>query len=371
MSIILTSSQKEEIEEKFDTPTIPKAVYENLPLQLAKGCINFSSSREKDMFLTSALVLISGCLPKYYGLYDNRKIFFNMYAMIVAPPASGKGVLLHAQQYVEQIKMKMKNEYYEKLKIWKLSKNENNVKEKLSTTKVEIPEPVFSRLVVPANSSCAAFIHSLHNSNGSGIIYETEADSLANTLKQEWGNYTDILRKAFHHEPITYSRKEGTVEIDISEPKLSVLLSGTFNQVSAMGLASPTNGLQSRFVFYLFEAIPMFKKVSPKMSTNLNSILKELGGKQMGIYSFLTIMEEVEFTLTDKQWTFLERWYEKKMKSITIKYNHYAGSMVTRLALTTFRLAGILSILKEFETGIVVDTVECEYSTDMLPALHE
>lgn len=360
----ITQHHKDEIEEKFDTPIIPEVVYKKLPNLLKEGCNNFSSPRERDMFLTSSLALISGCLPKYYGTYDNRKVFFNLYVMIVAPPASGKGVLLHARHYIESIQTDLENIYNEKKKSWELLKQKTKEKEadKKNEHQEHLPKPVFSRLVIPANSSSASFIRSLHNSNGSGIIFETEADSLSNILKQEWGNYSDILRKAYHHEPITYSRKEDAVEIDLHEPKLSVLISGTFNQIIAMGLHTPINGLQSRFLFYLFETIPMFKKVSPKKSTNLAALLSVLGTKQKNIYSFLKAHEEVEFILTDAQWTFLERWFDKKMKSATTKYNHYAGSMVARLAVTTFRIAGILSILKEFEIGLPLVTVKCSWS---------
>ena len=35
------------------------------------------------------------------------------------------------------------------------------------------------------------------------LIMESEADTLSNMLNNDWNNYSDVLRKAFHHEPIS------------------------------------------------------------------------------------------------------------------------------------------------------------------------
>ena len=84
-------------EELFDTPMINRSVYEDLPLILKTGCDLFpASSRERDIFLTAGLVLMSGCFPHSYFYYDNSKLHFNLFAMIVAGPASGKGTVNHA-----------------------------------------------------------------------------------------------------------------------------------------------------------------------------------------------------------------------------------------------------------------------------------
>ena len=73
---------REKIEENFDTPLIPNIVYDNLPKLLKEGCDNFSESRERDIFLVGALVLVGSSMPNYSGYYDNQQIYFNLYAMI-------------------------------------------------------------------------------------------------------------------------------------------------------------------------------------------------------------------------------------------------------------------------------------------------
>ena len=53
------------------------------------------------------------------------------------------------------------------------------------------------------------------------------ADTLSNVFKQEWGSYSDLLRKAFHHERVSSSRKENNKFTEVINPKLSIALSGT------------------------------------------------------------------------------------------------------------------------------------------------
>lgn len=59
------------------------------------------------------------------------------------------------------------------------------------------------------------------------MIWEHEADTLADTLSKEWGNFSDALRKAFHHEYISYQRKTNNEHFEIENPNLCLALSGT------------------------------------------------------------------------------------------------------------------------------------------------
>ncbi|MDR1346193.1 MAG: DUF3987 domain-containing protein [Bacteroidales bacterium] len=60
-----------------------------------------------------------------------------------------------------------------------------------------------------------------------GLIFETEGDTLAQTFKSEHGNYSDDLRKAFHHETISYNCRKDREFVELQTPRLSALLSGT------------------------------------------------------------------------------------------------------------------------------------------------
>ena len=92
------------------------------------------------------------------------------------------------------------------------------------------------------------------------LIMESEADTLSNMLNNDWSNYSDVLRKAFHHEPISISRKIEKIFEEINQPKLSMVISGTPNQLQPL-IKSKDNGLFSRFIVYSFDEIAEFKNV--------------------------------------------------------------------------------------------------------------
>jgi hypothetical protein len=70
-----------------------------------------------------------------------------------------------------------------------------------------IPEPTpppIRLLFLPANSSSTAIYQALNENGEQGLMFETEGDTLASTFGQDFGDFSDGLRKAFHHESITY-----------------------------------------------------------------------------------------------------------------------------------------------------------------------
>jgi len=344
------------IELKMDTPVFPQSVYNNLPEILKSGCEQFSSERERDIFLLSSLTVLSGAMPNVFGVYDKRKVYTPLYCMIVAPPASGKGVANFALNYINVIEQKNRERHKSDLKKYREQERAKN-----STPEMR---PVLKKMVIPANSSSAAFMKNLKNSDGCGIIFESEADTLSITLSKEWGNYSDVLRKSFHHEAITSSRQDSENDIEIDCPKLATLITGTLNQVGGMKLDDPVNGLQSRFLFYLFDNIPRFKDVSPYGSVDNKFNFSSLGVQYEKIYEYLRLTEH-EFILSKQQWNMFNKWYQLKMNTIVKDHNIYASSLIARMAISSFRLLMILSTLRSFEGKMPGIPIGCS-DKDML-----
>jgi len=69
-------------------------------------------------------------------------------------------------------------------------------------------EPPLKTLLIPANSSATSVYQVLNDNQGVGLMFETEGDTLANTFKSDYGNFSDGFRKAFHHEMISYTRRK-------------------------------------------------------------------------------------------------------------------------------------------------------------------
>src|SRR5690554_8206625 len=103
----------------------------------------------------------------------------------------------------------------------------------------------------------------LQDNDGRGIICETEADAMSGANKQDWGNYSHIMRAAFHHEKISAARKTNRELLEIKHPQLAVALSGTPAQVPKL-IASAEDGLFSRFIFYAFKNEIVWQDPSPR-----------------------------------------------------------------------------------------------------------
>lgn len=330
------------------TPIIPIEVYNNLPQFLKEGSEVFLTNREKDVFLTGAIIVLSGCLPTVSGVYNGSNVYANLYGFVVAPPASGKGVMAWAKglgiayhKHLKEEYQKLYEEYGEKMIEYEQNKD-----------KMGKPEPPpFRLLFSPADTSKASLIQTLSDCGESVTMFESEADTLSGTMGKEWGGFSDLFRKAFHHEPYSYKRKTGNQFIELDFPRLSVVLSGTPLQVQRL-IPSAEDGLFSRFLFYAFRVEPEWQDVSPfKGRVSLNEHFAELSEKIKFMILHYEKEECINFSLQEHQWMELNASFKDRLESVKNLVGEDALSVVKRLGLVTFRISMILSILRKYNCG--------------------
>lgn len=195
------------------------------------------------LLLFGSLISLSAVMPHVCGVYGGKRVYANLYGFVVAPPASSKGRLADVIQLIKPIDDEIRligqqeqEQYQLELAKYKAEKNPDAIAPK---------QPPMRRLLLPANASSTAMYQALNDNHGSGITFETEGDTASQTLKSDYGNYSDGLRKAFHHEPISYMRRKDAEDAYIQHPRWSVLLSGTPAQVTSF-IPNSENGLFSR-----------------------------------------------------------------------------------------------------------------------------
>ena len=335
------------------TPYIPESVYDNLPPTLLECCKVFPDPREKDVFLTGALAILSGCLPNVSGEYSGSLVYPNLFSFILAPAASGKGALKFAKVLANKYHAKTlaksvqdKKDYDVKMAASKKGSRKPNL-----TFIGGLPkEPKFKVVYIPANTSNAKVIYHLEHNDGRGIMCETEADTLGQTFKNEWGAYSDMMRKAFHHETISVSRKTDSEFIEVNEPKLSVALSGTPKQVFGI-INSAEDGLFSRFIFYVFKTDSIWLDPSPKGNPiNLTSFFNNQSQRILEMVEFFED-EEMTLHLTDEQWEELNTEFKTFLEQVNTFVSEDALSVVKRLGLILYRFCMIFSALRKFENN--------------------
>ncbi len=343
---------------------LPTSIFSQLPDLLREASLSFEDHRERDVFLTGALTVLSAAIPKINGTYDRKTSYPNLFSFIVAPAASGKGALSFSKElgmaYHRNLVKASKAEQKQFLRDWQ--RYELSVSQykrgKISDLPEAPEEQAFRLFYIPANSSSAMLIRHLQQNGGKGMLFESEADTLGNVLKQDWGGYSDLLRKAFHHEPIAYSRKLNKEFVEIDAPRLSVAISGTPGQVIRL-IPSVEDGLFSRFLFYVFEVDPVWRDVSPRQWTGgIKALYDKLAKEVESMISFLE-SHPTRFELSSQQWDTLNAFFSEQLQRVEERYGREALSIIKRLGVICFRLAMILTACRKYEDRNTTERLVC------------
>lgn len=370
---IAISAKDEAVEVVVDSsPMIPEYIYEALPKTLRDAC-NVFNGRKRDVFLTSALSVISGGLHNVYGLYDKERVFPNLYSFVIAPPASGKGSMKFAKQLGDCFHDLLFNQSKDELKEYKKVKRLFDRKLKKAKTDeqlealIEPEKPKSSMFFIPADTSSAMMIKHLEDNDGMGCICETEADTLTNTLKQDWGSYSDVLRKGFHGESISKSRMTDLEYSEIKEPKFSVAITGTPNQLDAL-ITSIQDGLFSRFIFYSFSAKQKWRSTYTEAITiSNNDIFKGFSADLCDKFRSNNIQK---FVMTRKQGMQLDEVFSEALGHNSILYNDDVSGIIYRLGLMTFKIAMTLAALRSDDPEITCSDLEFKTSLDLVEKVY-
>lgn len=335
-------------------------IYKYLPSVLSRACELFDDPKEKDIILLGSLAVISGCLPNICGIYDRRTVFPHLFVFIEAPAGSGKGVLQWTRKLAEEIHRELRDiskqarkDYEADLREWNASQ-----KKKGQSRDDEPPtEPVDQMLLIPANNSASSFVQTLAENKGQGILYCTEADTLANSLSQDWGNYSDVLRCAFHHEPISLQRRTKREFLELDQARVSVLLTGTKGQLFKL-VPDTENGLFSRFAFYSFPAVPVFRDVFRDTGHSAESVFTDLGRIIFEYRNRLLLLDfAIEWQLRKKDQDDFRNYFTQTMRKLYDEVGEQSLASIKRLGLILFRLAMIFSTLRALDQNLKLERV--------------
>jgi hypothetical protein len=310
--------------------------------------------------LLGTLTAFSACFPNLYGIYDQSKVYSNLFLFVTAPASAGKGKLNQVKQLVTPIHklhreqaMTLKEKFDSETAAYNMKKGKNNNLEK----PIKPPERM---LFIPANNSVTGVYQLLGDNEGRGLMFETEGDTLAQAFKSDYGNYSDGFRKAFHHETISYYRRTDREYVDIERPCLSTVLSGTPKQIATL-VPNAENGLFSRFMFYYMNIKPIWKDVFAKRdSIGLEEHYERLGKEFLNLYKTLKNNPPIEVKLSRRQEEKFNAFFaDLQTKYINLQPEEYIAT-VRRLGLVAFRMAMLFTALRIMEDGDVNQTKECE-----------
>ena len=348
-------SKSEEFDEVGEMPTFSNLISDTLPAFFAQIVGLANSDEDADLLLLGSLAVVSACLPGVHGIYGEREVFPNLFVFITAQASAGKGRLSLCKHIVQPIHDELKQLYAAELEEYKQKKAEYNADKKNN----EPPkEPLIKTLLIPANSSATSVYQILNDNGGVGLMFETEGDTLANTFKSDHGNFSDGLRKAFHHEMISYSRRKDREFVELTKPCLSTLLSGTPQQILSL-IPNAENGLFSRFIFYYMNIRLVWNNVFAKTERSLDHYFIEYGNQFYELYRFLKTSQPLCFTLTTSQQDRFNDFFAQVQNDYANLFGLDFVASVRRFGLITYRLAMIFSTLRIMETGDIQASLVC------------
>lgn len=341
--------------QNIDETKLPQTIQRTLSIQ--------KTATDKDKVLLATLDLLAMAEPNVYGIYGGKRVYTPFYLFILGPAGiSQKGVIADTKQILMPVDESIRAKYYAQLAeykeqhaAWEEKKSKRG--KNAENAGVEPEEPQFRRIFISADSSAAAFKQDLYNFGGRGIIFSTEADTLSQALSQEWGQFTDSFRQAFHHESIESSRTKDKLRIIIEEPQLGILVTCTPQQIVEM--LSPKqseNGTSSRDLFYCTkghqEWIDPFQAKEPTAD-----YYYEIGKDVKKMYDQLENRSKnrIQILISDeKRQAFNEHFCPLLPDHIGL-YGEDFAAFTVRIALIAFRMMMILTTVRNFEKGNLSD----------------
>lgn len=330
-------------------------VFDNLPDLLKNACAILTEQTEREVFLVGAIGVVSGLLPNVRGFYDGQHYACNLFCYVLGQYGTGKGGLKLAYQLGKLIHARRK-EISAELQ----AKYKQDCIEAKENKEPEPAHPGSKLLYIPANNSKSGFVELLHENEGRGILFETEGDTLADALKTDYGGFSDVLRKAFHHERVSFYRRTGREHREIETPFLSVVLSSTVDQYQKL-IPNIQNGLFSRFLHYHLAPSHDFKDVFDRDKRAYPKYFEQLGQTFFEIYSYLeTLPEPIEFELREHQQARFLTVFDAWKKEIGENVSTDLEGTVNRLGLICFRLAMLFTALRNFGEGDYSPAMTCD-----------
>ena len=289
-----------------------------LPWQVEKAISIAPEGEMRDMLLLSLLTNYAYALPamRMYHGFPHHVYGPELMTMVLAPAASGKGIMNYAKQLLKGIEK-------------------------------EHGELIF----LPANTSAAALMSYLQMLKGRGIMMATEIDTLSKALGSNTGGFSDVLRCMFEHETISKLRKNQEELIEIPDPHFAVLLSGTYNQLKPL-IKSRENGLMSRFACYVVKQTQDFddrvwldaeEDAVPQEVT----LYEQLGHELSQRYAWMRKAKHIcYFYLTDAQRKTIARMFRAMYETQRHAFGNEFDSILKRMPVIMKRIGMILTGLR-------------------------
>ena len=293
------------------------------------------SDAQRDLLLLTSFGVLGSCISGNVSvLYSGSSYYPNLQFIAVAPPASGKGVMGLVRTLAEPFHQELREAYRKALQTYEQELTRLNTlgKEKKNE---EMPDKPGNKVyLIPGNNSGTDIMQNIIDSDGNGLIFELEADT---------------LRTAFDHQRLSYNRRGNGGEYrETDTVRLSLVVSGTPQQVILL-IPSPENGLFSRQLFYYKSGVRHWINQLSSHPVNRQQVFKGYAREWYRQVQHLRRLGQFSLTLTDEQIDAFNDKFSRLYERTQIINSADMPSSVNRLAINLIRIMSIVATLRMLE----------------------
>ena len=339
-------------EPQHPLPTFPEAGWPEFLQRIIKAGGNMI---QHDIMLLGALTALGACMSRYVRcLYGGKYHHPSLQCFVVAPSASGKGILSYIRLLVEPIHDEIRTEVATQMKAYKKEKAAYDAMGK-ERSKMEAPQMPPNRMfLISGNNTGTGILQNIMDSDGTGLICEAEADTLSTAIGSDHGHWSDTLRKAFDHDRLSYNRRTDQEYREVKKSYLSVLISGTPSQVQTF-IPTAEDGSYSRQMYYYMCGIS--KWISQFMDNGIDweEIFTAMGLEWKGKLSEIKAHGIHTLQLTDEQKEEFDTVFSGLFERSSIANGREMYSFVARLAVNLCRIMSEVAVLRALESPYPYD----------------
>ena len=321
-----------------------------LPLLLRMAVTTQQDAEDRDKVMLSALTEYSGNLPNTYGIYGEKRVGTALYMILSAPSGARKGIIDDCRQLLMPIEFDLKRQNERAEDDYQRAMANYNARGKSAMMKPE--EPPRLSLFMSANSSATSLYEDLADNHDRGTIFETEADTMTQAMRQDYGNYSEGLRKAFHGERITYSRRKEHEHVCLEHPHLAILMTCTPQQITRLLPSDEVeNGLANRFLYYCLRGGRGWRSPFAHCEQPLEDRLYETGKCFRQLHQTLSQLQSrpLQVVLTEEQQRRFDGYFSPLLEEQTGLHGAALDAFIYRMGLSAFRMMMVFTVLRCYE----------------------
>ena len=316
------------------------------PWPLADITAYGTTAAQRDALLLGGLTVLGACMGRHVRCaYGGRLLSPCLQTFVVAPPASGKGALSLARLIAEPIHDDIRRRVKAAVDEYRKAKAAYDLMGKERARQEPPQQPADRMFIIPGNNTGTGILQNLIDSDGEGIICESEADTVTTAIGTDYGHWSDTLRKAFDHDRLSYNRRTDREYREVKKSYLAVLLSGTPAQVKPL-IPSAENGLFSRQLFYYMPAIRQWQDQFDAADTDLEATFKAIGRQWKRSVDGLKAGGVYDVRLDKGQRTEFNRLFAALFARAGIANGNEMSSSVARLAINACRMLSVVAVLR-------------------------